>query len=291
MAKKNKTFLSKYIKKFKKLDKKIKISIFAGIGILLSLILIISIVNIVKKNKIPSSNEMFKKFIEQYAAASEYEESALITTNNNIKLEFTSIVAEDFDTVHMNIYSSDNIKELYVDTLDRKYQVYIYDGSKWVGHIASKYTAIDDDRTDYIEKDGLTTSEVVKREDIHNERVIKNSDNTYDLIFEAKYNKIEGLLGETIFAIYNSFEYNKLKPFFSLYKEDIKVKVTAHFGNNKKLLNWKIESNEELAKTANESYGIFNLTDFKIQFDNLKYDTLDVYVPIQVDVEAFKSKE
>lgn len=290
MAKKNKTFLSKYIKKFKKLDKKIKISIFAGIGILLSLILIISIVNIVKKNKIPSSNEMFKKFIEQYAVASEYEESTLITTNNNIKLEFTSIVAEDFDTVHMNIYSSNNIKELYVDTLDRKYQVYIYDGSKWAGHIASKYTAIDDNRTDYIEKDGLTTSEVVKREDIHNERVIKNN-NTYDLIFEAKYNKIEGLLGETIFAIINSPEYNNLKPFFSLYKEDIKVKVTAHFSNNKKLLSWKIESNEELAKKANESYGTFNLTDFKIQFDNLKYDTLDVYVPIQVDVEAFKSKK
>ena len=73
-----------------------------------------------------------------------------------------------------------------------------------------------------------------------------------------------------------------------MYKDDIKVRITAHFSSSKKLLAWKIESDAELAKTANEFYGVFNLTELKIIFNNLTYEPKDVYVPISVDVEAFK---
>lgn len=287
-SKKKNNIFSKLIKKFKKLDSKIRIGITAAAAAVVLIILIVVVSEIMKKIKVPSVNEMFSKFISQYNTSTEYEESVSIVTNTKINLNYSGIITEDYDTTYMNLIYADKSKELYVDTLDRKYQIYLNNGSGWTGYVASKYTAIDDDRTDYIEKDNLTTSETLETNDIHNGKVIKNSDGTFDLSFEATYNKAESLLGQTIFAIYNSDEYKELKPFFSMYKDDIKVRITAHFSSSKKLLAWKIESDAELAKTANEFYGVFNLTELKIIFNNLTYEPKDVYVPISVDVEAFK---
>lgn len=289
--KNKKGFFKKLKKKFDKIDPKIKPFVLVGIVLTVALIIFIIAFNIIKKFKIPSSDELFKEFINQYNSAGTYTESVSITTDTGIELEFEGNISEDADTTHMEISYNNLPIELYVDTLDRKYQVYINYGNGWNGYVASKYTAIDDERTEYIEKDGFTTSEQLTKSDIHNTKVVKNSDGTYDLIFEAKYNRAESLLGQTIFAVRNTAAYKDLETYFNMYQEDIKVRITAHFNHNKKLTAWKMESDPEYAKKANESYGPFNLSNLCIMINNLDYKSIDVYVPVSVDVEAFKTNK
>ena len=274
-------------KKYKKMDPLKRKFVLLGIVIGALIISAVIVSSIIKKIKVPSVNEMFNKFTNQNNNINSYESNIIVATNKN-KLELNNKIQRDKDTSYIIVNDS---AEIYVDTLDRKYQIYVNTGSKWEGYVASKYTSIDDERTEYIEKDGLTTYAVISENDIHNSKVIKNNDKTYDLLFEMKYDKLEGLLGQPAFALRYIPEYKEYETYFNLYKEDIKILVTVHFDKNKNLVGWKAESNEEYAKKANESYNVFNLTEFKLKINNISTEKLDVYVPVKIDVEAFKTKE
>lgn len=280
-------FFTNMKKKYKKLDPLKKKLFLMGIVIGALIILAIVVSSIIKKIKGPSVNEMFNRFINQNNNINSYESNIIVATNKN-EFELNNKIQRDKDTSHIVINDS---AEIYVDTLDRKYQIYVNTGNKWEGYVASKYTFIDDERTEYIEKDGLTTYAVISKDDIHNSKVVKNNDKTYDLSFEMKYDKLDGLLGQPAFALKYIPEYKEYEAYFNLYKEDIKILVTVHFDKNKNLVGWKAESNEEYAKKANESYNGFNLTEFKLKINNISTEKLDVYVPVKIDVEAFKTKQ
>lgn len=235
---------------------------------------------------IPKPTKFINKYYNPTLLASQMSADINIETSNNI-FSLTYKAEQDNDTCHLKCDDNGQEKEMYIDVLDKKYGIYTNINNKWSGDIVKKIAAIDDPRTVYIESGTSTQSAALTSSDFTDLTITKNPDKTYDVHGYTSYNKALTVFGMSIYALSTSDSYEELKSYFNLYAPDIKVEMTLHFAPNKSLAGILIESNADLAKAANSEYSKFDLTSLRYKITYNNYSPIDVYVPVDIDQEAF----
>lgn len=274
--------LSKILKTpFKKLPKQYQKPAYILSIVILTFIVLGIGYNVWKKHfRTPSANEFFENF--QNTKISKMDIDVKINNDHNDIIDKTFHAERDVDT---SLITYDD-KTLYIDTLDRKYQVYWKEADNWKVCLENKIASLDDARTQYVEVNGKTNSAGVDYSIFENVSVKKNKDKSYEVVGYTNYKNISSILQINTFAITKYDTYSKYKSFFNLYGEDLKVRVIFRFNKDKQIIAWRIEADPEMMEEANKQYSNFNLNELSITVKNISTQAIDIYVPVDIEVKA-----
>lgn len=288
-----KLFDSKFKINFGKYDKPIK----AGIAVFV--ILLIGLIIYIHSMKNPNFNKILLKNYGQDAVYFPSEQSFRAEiSNSQIEVKFNLQNIRDKDTDHLFVtgISPQKDYEMYVDKMDRKYGVYTK-FANWRMSYKPMTVSEDNPRTIYVESNNeksiknisasMFTEGKMKRQNIKDDDL----DGTF-YVMEGKTTYLTAmfLLGNVRYAIYENYNYEVYKDFFSGIDDKLIVNIKMYFSKKNHLIK-KIEvtqDNDSLKEYMNNTSSQLIPTEFTYTLVNTGWDEEDVYVPIEIDKAAIK---
>lgn len=241
--------------------------------------------------KLPTPDELIKEFYAKNQASCYTVETTIKSDKDDLTINMNAV--RDSDTCYMDITDNNNAVSMYVDTLDRKYDIYTcFDGTDdWVSQTVKKYTSVDDAQTSFVETNGASSSIPFTVADFKEVAVYKSESGGYVLAGTIGYDRVSSVLGLSVYGLITSSNYESFENYFNLYASKVDTHIEIEFTKSKDLVSVKIMSNEGLATTANEYCSDMNLKDLIYIVTYVDYESRDIYVPIGISASATQKTE